>query len=136
VKQQQQQQQQDPARSTSVPPRPGSSSGRAVAALHQQQQQPLPPRPPLSELQLLCDAASADPIASPLQEPLKVLMAAVEEWREKGRRCDFSAVWRLRAVLCCCLLGALEMPFSTPMCSAYLIAPTCNRTPSSQHQPK
>jgi hypothetical protein len=82
-----QQQQVQRARSASVPPRPGSSSGRAAAL--QQQQQPLPPRPPLSELQLLCDAAAADPIASPLQEPLKVLMAAVEEWREKGRRCGW-----------------------------------------------
>jgi hypothetical protein len=72
------------ARSGSLPPRPGSSSGRAVA--QQQQQQQLPQRPTLAELQLLCDAAGADPIASPLQEPLKVLMGAVEEWREKGRR--------------------------------------------------
>jgi hypothetical protein len=49
----------------------------------------------LAELQLLCDAAAADPIASPLQEPLKVLMAAVEDWREKGRRCVVCCVCTL-----------------------------------------
>jgi hypothetical protein len=60
----------------------------AAAALHgrqQQQQQQLPARPTLTECQMLCEAAAADPVSSRWHEPLASLMAAVDLWRDKAR---------------------------------------------------
>jgi hypothetical protein len=46
----------------------------------------IPARPTLHEIQVLIEAAAADPLSSNLHEPLASLMAAIETWKESAQR--------------------------------------------------